>query len=205
MARPTRGAKPSEEPKLSTHPKCNQTPQSPADHEHRGQGQRLGWPEARRPDSAGGRTHPGAPAERGSGEFTGRRLHHQEERETEAGEEGRLLCEPTLHLEGRGNSRRAEGSAGPAAPGQGRRSKASDSAHGSADPAERDRAGLETAEAEAAGRASAQMREFQPSLKVLTVVRRRWGRSEDGAQRSPDSDGRGRASEAHQPEAVDCR
>ena len=31
VARPTRGAKSSEEPKLSTHPNYNETPQSPAD------------------------------------------------------------------------------------------------------------------------------------------------------------------------------
>ena len=83
VARPTRRAKPSEEPKLSTHPNYNETPQTAL--EHRGQEEGPGWPEARRPDSAGGRAHSGAPAARGGSEFTGRRLHQQEERETEAG------------------------------------------------------------------------------------------------------------------------
>lgn len=207
MAWPTRGAKASEKPKLSTHPNYNQTPQlaSRRHTEQQGQGERTGCPEARRQDSAGGRTHSGAPAECAGSELMGR-LHQQEERETEAGNEGRLLCEPMLHLEGQGEQQESRRLSRPCSTGSGTEQQGLVQPHTAlSDPGKRVQGGLETGEAKEAGRASYRCRGFQPLLRFLTVVRRGWGRSEEGAQRNPDSDGKGRASEPHQPGAEDCR
>ena len=130
--------------------------------EHRGQEEGPGWPEARRPDSAGGRAHSGAPAARGGGEFTGRRLHQQEERETEAGTREGCSVNPRSIW-------KAEGTAGERKAQQAPRHRVRD---GAARPrtahtalrTQRSRIG--PTDGKAAGRASAQMRGFQPSLKA---------------------------------------
>lgn len=201
MAWPTRAAKPSEEPKLSTHPNYNRTPQlaSRWHTEQWGHGERTGWPEAWRPDSAGERTHSRAPAERAGSEFTVRRLHQQEERETEAGDEGRLLCEPMLHLERQGEQLENRRLSRPCGTGSGAEQQGLVQLHTAlSDPGKRVQGGLETAEAEETGRNSHRGRGLQPLLRSLTVLRQGWGGSEEGAQRSPDSDGKGGASEPRQ-------
>ena len=168
MAWPTRGAKASERPKLSTHPNYNQTPQlaSRRHTEQQGQGERTGWPEARRRDSAGGRTHSGAPAEGAGSKLMGR-LHQQEERETEAGHEGRLLCEPMLHLEGRGEQQESRRLSRPCGTGSGTEKQGLVQPHTAlSDPGTRVRGGLETGEAKEAGRASSQVQGIPACVKV---------------------------------------
>ena len=103
-----------------------------------------------------------------------------------------------------GNSKRAEGSAGPAALGQGQRSKASYN-RTQLCPTQGRGFGVDWRweRPRRLGGLPHRCRGFQPVLRFLTVVRQGWGRSEEGAQRSPDSDGKGRALEPCQPGAGD--
>lgn len=99
-----------------------------------------------------GNEHTRAPAERAGSEFTVRRLHQQEERETEAGDEGRLLCEPMLHLERQGEQLENRRLSRPCGTGSGAEQQGLVQLHTAlSDPGKRVQGGLETGEAEETG------------------------------------------------------